>query len=280
MYALINNIIKFSNVDGPGNRTAIFFQGCNYKCVYCHNPETINLCNNCGECVKICPSGALSFENRNVKFIKDNCVDCDLCIKKCPTFSSPKARLYSIQELIKELEKIKIFIQGITVSGGESTLNIGFITEFFKKVRAMGLSTFVDTNGEIDLSLEKHRDFINVSDKFMLDIKAWNAEEHKILTGKSNENVLKNFKFLLEQDKLFEVRTVINSMINSVETISETAEILKGYPGVRYKLITYRPFGTREEFQEKLLPLPSREELEKLRDIIEKIDRNIEVIIL
>jgi len=39
---LVNRIIPFSSVDGPGNRTAIFLQGCNFNCSYCHNPETIN----------------------------------------------------------------------------------------------------------------------------------------------------------------------------------------------------------------------------------------------
>ena len=40
MKAVINRIIPFSSVDGPGNRTAIFLQGCNINCKYCHNPET------------------------------------------------------------------------------------------------------------------------------------------------------------------------------------------------------------------------------------------------
>ena len=40
----VNKIIPFSAVDGPGNRTAIFLQGCNFDCRYCHNPETRNLC--------------------------------------------------------------------------------------------------------------------------------------------------------------------------------------------------------------------------------------------
>lgn len=40
--AVINKIIPMSVVDGPGNRTAIFFQGCNLNCIYCHNPETIS----------------------------------------------------------------------------------------------------------------------------------------------------------------------------------------------------------------------------------------------
>ncbi|MGM9942993.1 MAG: 4Fe-4S cluster-binding domain-containing protein, partial [Erysipelotrichaceae bacterium] len=40
--APVNKIISFSNVDGPGNRTSIFFQSCPFHCLYCHNPETIN----------------------------------------------------------------------------------------------------------------------------------------------------------------------------------------------------------------------------------------------
>lgn len=37
----VHQILPFSNVEGEGNRTAIFVQGCNLRCLYCHNPETI-----------------------------------------------------------------------------------------------------------------------------------------------------------------------------------------------------------------------------------------------
>ncbi len=43
----VHKIIKSSIVDGPGNRLAIFMQGCNFDCWYCHNPETIKLKENC-----------------------------------------------------------------------------------------------------------------------------------------------------------------------------------------------------------------------------------------
>ncbi len=37
----VHRIIPFSNVEGTGNRTSIFLQGCQLNCLYCHNPETI-----------------------------------------------------------------------------------------------------------------------------------------------------------------------------------------------------------------------------------------------
>ena len=62
----VNKIIPFSAVDGPGNRTAVFVQGCNFNCRYCHNPETRSLCRSCGECVEKCPKQALYIENGKV----------------------------------------------------------------------------------------------------------------------------------------------------------------------------------------------------------------------
>ncbi len=36
----LNKVLPFANVDGIGNRTSIFVQGCDLRCIYCHNPET------------------------------------------------------------------------------------------------------------------------------------------------------------------------------------------------------------------------------------------------
>ncbi len=37
----VHRIIPFANVDGQGNRTTVFLQGCDINCLYCHNPEMI-----------------------------------------------------------------------------------------------------------------------------------------------------------------------------------------------------------------------------------------------
>jgi len=68
MKAMISDIKRFAVHDGDGIRTTVFFKGCPLKCVWCHNPESIdfkpqlafynNKCIDCGECISVCPSGA------------------------------------------------------------------------------------------------------------------------------------------------------------------------------------------------------------------------------
>ena len=104
MEAVVNKIIPFSAVDGPGNRTAIFLQGCNFNCQYCHNPETIG--------------------------------------KK-----NPYTKLMTPEEVMAEVEKNIPFVRGITVSGGECTLQADFLKELFTLAKSRGLTTLVDSNG-------------------------------------------------------------------------------------------------------------------------------------
>ena len=118
----VNKIIPFSAVDGPGNRTAVFVQGCNFNCRYCHNPETRSLCRSCGECVEKCPRQALYIENGKVLFHPELCCGCDTCIKTCRFGASPRIRYMNAQEVYQEIRRQVPFIRGITVSGGECTL--------------------------------------------------------------------------------------------------------------------------------------------------------------
>jgi pyruvate formate lyase activating enzyme len=242
--ALVNKIIPFSCIDGPGNRTAIFFQGCNLKCTYCHNPETINKCINCGKCVFTCPVKAIEIKDNKVLWNEEKCVQCDNCIAECKNLSTPKTKDYSVDELVDEIKKLKPFIQGITVSGGECTLNADFLVELFKAVKKeLNLTCFVDTNGSIDLS--KYEELVNLTDKFMIDVKSIDEDEHIKVTGLSNHRVLKNLKYLLDRNKIHEVRTVIAPNLNNEKTVKEVSKIIKDK--CKYKLNPYRKYGVRKE---------------------------------
>ena len=261
--ALVNKIIPFSCIDGPGNRTAIFFQGCNFKCTYCHNPETINKCINCGKCVLTCPVKALDIVDKKVVWDSNKCVECDNCIRECNHLSTPKTKDYTVDELFNEIKEISPFIQGITVSGGECTLNAEFLIELFKKVKnELNLTCFVDTNGGIDLT--DYEELVEVTDKFMLDIKSIDENEHIKITGVSNKIVLKNLEYLLSKDKLYEIRTVIAPNLDNEKTVKEVSEIIKNK--CKYKFNAYRKYGVRKEGIELHGEVgPSEEELNHLK---------------
>lgn len=262
----VNRIIPFSAVDGPGNRSAVFLQGCNIDCKYCHNPETRALCINCGACVKTCPAGALTFTDGRVHFEPSKCVACDTCIHTCTHNASPRVLWMSTEEVMQQIRTSMPFIRGITVSGGECTLYPAFLTELFQACQKEGLDTLIDSNGMVDFSL--YPELLEVTDGVMLDIKALEAKDHQAVTGHTNEMVLKNAAFLAQKGKLYEIRTVVvRELFEPVKVIEGIAGYLKPYMDIgklRYKLIAYRPFGVREQYQ--IFESPQVSYMEQLKE--------------
>lgn len=268
--APVNKIISFSAVDGFGNRTAIFLQGCNQNCWYCHNPETIHHCVACGACVEACPAGALELMEtkaggrRYVRYDPAKCCNCDTCIKTCRNNASPKIRNLTAEEVMEEILPYFPFINGITTSGGECTMHLDFLTELYGLVKKEGKTTYADTNGQIPLW--DRADFLRVTDKTMIDLKAGSEEDHRKLTGMGLHNPVENIRQMAEMGKLYEIRTVVvPGVVDNRRTVELGSSLIAAYPEVRYKLIKFRHYGVRKEYQD--IQEPSDEEMEALREL-------------
>jgi pyruvate formate lyase activating enzyme len=247
---LVNNTIRFSAVDGPGNRFVIFTQGCNFNCITCHNPYTITECTDCGVCIGSCPEGALSIlPGPQVIVDRATCTTCDICIDVCPEDSTPLARHMEIGALVADIHKVAPFISGITVSGGEATQQPNFVLSLFQAIKddagLAHLSTMVDSNGSA--SLQVWESLLDVMDGAMIDLKALDNDTHVQLTARGNAEVLASIEYLARHHKLHEVRLLIVPGYNDgPDAAREAAVWLRDAdPDMKIKIIGYRAHGVR-----------------------------------
>nr|MBG3151171.1 YjjW family glycine radical enzyme activase [Proteus mirabilis] len=223
----INKILPFSCVDGPGNRLAIFLQGCNLRCKNCHNPYTMGICDNCGDCIPTCPQQALSLQNGVISWNSASCEQCDTCIQQCPRQSSPMTLTYTVDELIAITRKYAAFINGITVSGGESTLQLPFLINYFKTVKEAPdlkhLTCLIDSNGT--LSINGWQKIAPYMEGAMIDLKSWNEKVHINLTGRSNQRIKESIKWLANNNLLTELRLLYipekTDYLENIELLSQ-----------------------------------------------------------
>lgn len=203
---LLADVVPFSWVDGPGNRFAVFVQGCNLDCLVCHNPHTMPL-------------------------------------------RTPRARSVTVAELVDQVRPLAAYLSGVTVSGGEATLQAPFVAAWFDALRedpaTARLTRFVDSNGccdddAWDLLLPR-------TDGVMLDLKALDLGTHLELTGRSNFSVLRSLDRLAIAGKLAEVRLlVVPGRNDSEDVLRRTGEhIAARAPGVPVRVIGFRPHGVR-----------------------------------
>lgn len=251
--ASVSKIIPFSCVDGPGSRLALFLQGCNLRCRNCHNPWTMGRCNNCGECVPQCPHQALSLGGGKVVWQADVCEQCDTCLQMCPHQATPMAQTMSVDEVLHQIRKASLFIEGITVSGGEATTQLPFVVDLFTAIKAdpqlQSLTCLIDSNGLLsETGWEK---LLPVCDGAMLDLKAWDSARHMALTGRDNAQIKRSITLLAQRGKLTELRLlVIPGQVDYLQHIDSLAVFISQLGNVPVRLNAFHAHGVFGEASE------------------------------
>lgn len=245
----VSKFLTWSVVDGPGNRFVLFLQGCNFHCVTCHNPHTIGVCSDCGTCVAVCPSGALTKAGHKVVHDPGLCIACDSCLAACPTRANPMARRMTVADIIKLLRSNAPFLNGLTVSGGEATIHLDFLIDLFRAVRAVPelshLTLFIDSNGH--LPAEDWQRILPLTDGVMLDVKAFDPERHRRLTGAENALSIASARLLATAGKLYELRfLMIPGETDRTEEIAALITLASELgPAIRLRLNAFQNHGVR-----------------------------------
>jgi len=258
MKSYITDIQRFSLRDGDGIRTTVFFKGCNMKCPWCHNPETIShdpelmfyesKCIGCGKCFEACPTGAHKTEDGKHFIDRALCTNCGKCASVCYAEALTMCgKEMTADEIMAEICQDKEYYKnsggGVTLSGGEVLCNTELALAVADACIAQDISVAVETN--LSFSFEHARPLLERCSLIMCDVKMFDDEKHKEYTGVSNKNVLENIKRLDELGKPVIVRTpLIPGVTDSMDNLVSIASCIKDMKClVRYEILNFNPLG-------------------------------------
>ena len=238
MQGFIHSTESFGSVDGPGVRFVIFVSGCPMRCQFCHNPDTWNM---------------MDGEKR------------------------------SVDELIQMALRYRTYWKdggGITVSGGEPLMQMDFLIELFKKAKKEGIHTTIDTSGapftRNDPFFGKFNELMNYTDLLLVDLKHIDEEQHRILTGHTNVNILDMAQYLSDIDKPVWIRHVLVPERNDEDKyLKQLYNFIKGLKNIQK--VEVLPYHTLGEYKWKELGLeypltgiepPAAERVENAKQIL------------
>lgn len=155
--------------------------------------------------------------NRFVVFLQGCNFDCLACHNpQTIPLQSTHAVEMTVEQLVERVRGSMPYISGVTVSGGEATLQWEFVRNFFAAIKADpelgGLSTLVDSNGSA--APEVWTALASVTDGVMVDLKALDLARHQVIAKASNAPVLSSIRQLASIGRLAEVRLLLIPDVN------------------------------------------------------------------
>ncbi len=208
----VSAIQHFSTGDGDGIRTTVFLKGCNLRCPWCHNPETIT----------------------------KNPVELNYSTGKVVN-----GHLMEIDDVIDEVMEDYIFYGddgGVTVSGGEPLLQADAVAELIGRLKEKGVSAVIDTAGAVP-----YEAFLKLGDlvhTYYFDLKACDAEGYKEVGGDFGL-VTENLKKLISEGRRVNVRIpLIPNFNDSAEYSEKMCEVLKSVGASNIDVLPFHRLGS------------------------------------
>ena len=219
---------------------------------------------------------------RYIVFLKGCNMRCQYCHNP-DTWAKDGGELMTPEEVLKKALRYKTYWKekgGITVSGGESLLQIDFVTELFRLAKEKGVNTCLDTSGN-PFSLEepfksKFDELMKYTDLFMLDIKHIDDAAHRKLTGQTNQNILEMAAYLSDHGKAMWIRHVLVPGITTEEDelyrLRSFLDTLKTVE--RVEVLPYHTLGVFKwkelgiPYQLEGVDPPTKEQIDRAKEIL------------
>ena len=156
-------------------------------------------------------------------------------------------------ELRKYRQGLKVMSGGLTISGGEPLMQHRFVVKLFTAAKKMGIHTALDTNGYYGEKLSD--DDLEVIDLVLLDIKTWDPQRHRQLTGMDNGPTLDFARRLAAHKRKIWLRYVlVPELTDDAADIKQTAAFVASLGNV--ERVDVLPFHQLGQYKWEKLGIP------------------------
>lgn len=214
---------------------------------------------------------------RFVAFLQGCPLRCLYCHNR-DTWDPSAGTVYTAEEVFDRLLRYQPYFEssggGVTLSGGEPTLQADFAAALFEKCRNAGIHTALDTNGHADPARIAH--LLEATDLILLDIKHATPSGHLKLTGADRALSAKFAAYTVSKGIPVWIRYVlVPGLTDSEEDLTAAAGLLSSMDNLqKVEVLPYHSAG-RYKWEEMGLaypladtPEPSAELVERARQIL------------
>lgn len=153
----------------------------------------------------------------------------------------------TVDELMKDLQKYLSYIKlsggGVTITGGEPLMQLGFVTEIFRRCQKLGIHTALDTSGYVQLKVAKS--ILNYVNLVLLDIKSFDPKIYYQVTRVSLEPTLNFARYLNQINKPTWIRFVlVPNLTDPIGNITGLAQFIANFKNVeRVEILPFHKMG-------------------------------------